>query len=388
MSKELTDQTVTLLYLTPADSRRVNLRFQGIRQVGIYEGMYLTDAGDGSNINLSSGVCEISDGTYQIRVATTSSTTFTPTQADRYIVLTWDYTGDEDDDVVFMDEKVTPDTNDIIIAKSSYSGGVFSFDYGDSSYPRTQPNTLDLHLKVEATDDIERRVRVRAGRIQTSEATVDIEDQKSPLFETCPSNSRIDLVYITSAGLVAIEKGTAAASPSVPDYNGKRVLAEVTLTTDYDNITQSMIKDVREFIGIKQVETPTADYDVANKKYVDASKLIMRTLDAPDFTKNDFTRDSKFHDLNLSSIVPVGTSIVLLKVRAYSVDSPAGGYIAIREKGAESATGSAEVSAVDIGCSRQCFIKLDANRVCEYFVTSHFDGANDEVSVAVLGWIV
>jgi len=251
MAMNKTNQEITLLYLTAADSRRVNLRFQDIRQVGIYKGMYCTNP-SGFNVSLSAGVCEISDGDYQVRVKTTSVTTGITAEVGKYLVLRWAYTGDEDADILNAFSVATPATNDIVLALVGGSSGNLTFDYGDATYPRTQPNTLDLYLKVESTGETEKYVRVRAGRIQTNEAVVEIADQKI-LLDACPTNTRIDLIYITAAGLVAVVKGTASASPTVPNYDGRRVLAEVTLTTGYTSIPQTSIKDVRNFVTLPAV---------------------------------------------------------------------------------------------------------------------------------------
>ena len=259
-NKAVSSQTVTLIYLTPADSRRVNLRHQDIRQVGIYSGMYLTNP-SGLNLTLSLGVCEISDGNYQVRVSTGAATTaITPSDnATEYVILYWNYTGDEDADVLNVQTVSAPaaDGNDIVVAKITTSGGaVTAIDYNDATYPRTQPNTLDLFLKVEPTADTELYVRIRAGRIQTNAGVVTVADQKSSLFDETSlttGQSRIDLVHITDAGVVTITKGTAAASPSTPAYDGKRVLAEVTITDGDANIAANAIKDVRNFITLPTI---------------------------------------------------------------------------------------------------------------------------------------
>lgn len=249
MPADVGNQTVTILFYAAANSLIVNKRFQEIRQTGIYSGGYLTLV-DTSHAQISTLVCEISDGTYQVRVETASTVNLVVALATPYIVLRWTYTGAVSDYMELL-AVATPAANDLIVGKCTFVGGNLNgFDYQNSSYPRSTPNTQDLFLKVEPTEATERRVRVRAGRIQTNSAVIDVADQKSDLFITVTSNSRIDLVYIDrSTGAVKIKKGTNAASPSAPDYDGQLVLAEVTLTVGYTNITASMIKDVRNFLS-------------------------------------------------------------------------------------------------------------------------------------------
>ncbi len=118
-------------------------------------------------------------------------------------------------------------------------------------------NPMDLFLKAEATADTELRVRVRGGRVQTGSATIEIPDQKSGLFDEASlgaGESRIDLVYLTIAGVVSIQKGTAAINPSVPAYDGKSVIAEVTITDGDTNISSSAIKDVRNQLSLNLLE--------------------------------------------------------------------------------------------------------------------------------------
>jgi len=243
------NQTVTILFYRPANSSIVNKRFQGIRQTGIYSGGYLSVV-DNTTAQISTLVCEISDGTYQVRIETASTVNLTVAEGTPYIVLRWAYTGTVTDYMELL-AVATPAANDLVVGKCTFVGGNLNgFNYQDSSYPRTTPSTQDLFLKVEPTETSERRVRIRAGRIQTNSAVIDISDQKSDLFDTLASNSRIDLIYINkSTGAVEIETGVAALNPVVPDYKGKIVLAEITLTAGYTNITASMIKDVRNFIS-------------------------------------------------------------------------------------------------------------------------------------------
>jgi len=262
MPADVGNQNITLLHFTAANSVDVNRRFVNIRQTGIYKGGYLQIV-DISHAQLSSLVCEISDGVHQVRAETTIAINLAVSQATPYVILRWEHTGATSD---YMEILVvaTPSINDLVVGKCSFAGGgdLQGFDYNDASYPRSTPNTQDLFLKVEPTVDSELRVRIRAGRIQTSDAVVDIADQKSNLFTPPSSNSRVYLVYVTNSGAIAIDStGTASSDPSPPKYQGRLVLAEVTISSGATNITSDMIKDVRNFLSstFSKIENRTSD---------------------------------------------------------------------------------------------------------------------------------
>jgi len=290
--KDLTSQTVTLLFLTPADSRRVNLRHQDVRQVGVYKGGYLTNPGDGANVTLSPLVAEISDGTYQVRVETTVDTTGIQPNSGQCIVLRWTYTGSATVDLVEVVTTATPLANDVVIAATSGTGPI-AFDYGDTDYPRTQPNTLDLHLKVEPPDvngTNQLKPRIRAGTIQTLSGYVDIADQTGPAV-TVPGvaeKSQVTLIYVTASGGISTVLGIAADTGSElpPNYTGKNVLAEITVPYGTTAITAAMIKDVRQFINSLPVldeDTLISDSAAALatqqsiKAYIDALFVVDQT---------------------------------------------------------------------------------------------------------------
>lgn len=243
------NQVVNLLYHSRADSGTVNKRFVGIRKTGIYSGGYLSIV-DNSHASLSTLVCEITDGTYQVKISTGSSVNIAVASATPYVVLRWSYVGSEINDYMGFMAVASPATNDLVVGMCTFTGGgnLQGFDYSE----RTTPSILDLFLKVEPTSDTELRVRVRAGRIQNGKETIDIPDQKTTLFTPPSSNSKVYLVYVNRAtGAIAIDSsGTAAASPVAPNYAGKLVLAEVTLASTSTNITSSMIKDVRDITNM------------------------------------------------------------------------------------------------------------------------------------------
>jgi hypothetical protein len=263
MPADVGNQEVTLKFYDPAASSEVNARFKDIRQLGIYKGGRLSIV-DNTHASISPLVCEISDGTHQIKVETTIAVTLTVAEATPHVVLRWTYVGLTSD---FMEILVvaTPSANDLVVGKCSFGGGALQgFTYGDSSYPRSTPNTQELHLKVEPTEATELKVRIRAGRVQNSEGYIDVIDQKSNIFVLPSSDSKVYLVYVDrlTGNILIDDTGTEAASPVAPEYGGKMVLAEITLDSTDTNITSDKIKDVREFLSNKigfVVEGRTSD---------------------------------------------------------------------------------------------------------------------------------
>lgn len=252
MPSNIGDQTVSILYSAAANSLIVNKRHKSIRQLGIYSGGYL-DKVDDTHAQLFPLVCEISDSTHQVRVETTTVVSGILVAENEYIVLRWAYVGATDDYMEIL-SVVTPASNDLIVGKCIFGAGILTgFNYDDDSYPRSTPNTQDLFLKVEPTRATELNVRIRAGRVQNAYGVLVISDQKSTLFVVPTADSKIYLVYLrTSDGTIQIDSsGTEAASPVAPNYGGKMVLAEITLTSTSANITASMIKDVRDFMSNK-----------------------------------------------------------------------------------------------------------------------------------------
>ena len=271
MPLDVGSQRISLKYGAAGNSQEINNRFVDIKPKGIYSGGYLTIS-DATHAAISPMVCEISglDGSsieHQVRVATTTAVTLTVSAALPYIILRWSYTGDTAD---YMELLAVAGGSiqayDLIVGKCTFAGGgaLQGFNYGDTTYPRSNPDVHSLFLKVEPTINSELKVRVRAGRVQSSETTYSIADQKSSLFVAPTANSKVYLVYVDRlTGNVYIDSsGLEAVSPVAPSYGNKLVLAEVTLTSTSTNITASMIKDVRDFIVNKigfVLENRTAD---------------------------------------------------------------------------------------------------------------------------------
>jgi len=243
-------QNISLKFGAAGNSREINERFVDIRPTGIYDGGYLTVV-DTSHARISALKCEIEDGTHQIRAETTTTVTLVVSSAAPYIVLRWAYTGSNNDYIGLLAvASGSIQTYDLIVGKCTFTGGgaLNGFLYTE----RSNPAVVHLFLKVEVAEEGGLYVRVRAGRIQNGKETIQIPDQKSTIFVPPGTNSRIDLVYVDrTTGTVSIDSsGTAAISPVAPNYVGKLVLAEVTLSAGDLSIAASAIEDVRDFTNM------------------------------------------------------------------------------------------------------------------------------------------
>jgi len=250
------NQDITYNYYEEATAEDFNKRHLSIRPRGIYNGGYLTKVLD-TRITLSPFALEIGDNSEQISSKSSVNATLDSETLDSgsissatpFIVFRWAFAETIANyvEVHAIASLAAAQDNDIVIGKCEFSGATLTgFDYSC----RTFLNVQDIVLRVEATSETEMRVRVRAGRVQTSSGYVLISEQKTGLFAVPSSpNSRIDLVYITDAGAIAIQQGTATPSPSAPDYNGKLVLAEVRVVNGDTNIPADRITDVRSFIS-------------------------------------------------------------------------------------------------------------------------------------------
>lgn len=250
-STDFGTQQISVQYFEAVDSDKVNKCFQGIIPRGIYSGGYLSKVSD-TSVTLSTLVCVVGDTTNQVRVETSTTVTLTVGTGTPYIVLRWAYVASATN---YMDVLAVAagsiQANDLIVGKCVFTGSTLSgFDYAVTAYPRSTPQTPVVMLKVEPTETASMYVRIRAGRVNYGTANLEISDQLSPIFTAPTSNSRIDLIYITTAGVVAVSTGTAAATPVAPDYDSKIVLAEVTIAAGQTTITASSIKDVRNFSAV------------------------------------------------------------------------------------------------------------------------------------------
>ena len=227
MASDIGSQTVTIRFHRPVDSDVVNKRFKDTRMLGIYKGGRMSWTG--GSVTLTPLVCEISDGTHQVRVETTSNVTLA-LPSGRYLVLRWAYTGVVDTDFMEIISTVVPETNDIVVGKVVGS----TPNYAE----RTTPDTHHLLLRVEEMEEPSTSVRVRAGIGHAGSAHNAISDQHLDL--TAYSGNTV-YIYVDDSGGVN-------ASDEAVDYVGKALLAKIACPASPGVITNSIIEDVRSFV--------------------------------------------------------------------------------------------------------------------------------------------
>ena len=257
MASDEGSQIVTIRFHRPVDSDVVNKRFQDIRMLGIHKGGYLTITA-APQVSLSPLVCEISDGTHQVRVETTVAVTKTLTVGNPYLILSWDYSGVEDTDFMVITTSGLPDEDDIIVGKGIFTEGVLtSIDYSN----RTSPDTHHLFLRVEEMETPSTYVKVRAGVGHAASAHSSIVD-RNVLISGYSGGDEV-YVYVNDAGGIAHSK-TAA------NYVGKALLAKIVYPAD-GIIENSDIEDTRSFI------TPPAIPDESSITRNSTGKLQVKT---------------------------------------------------------------------------------------------------------------
>lgn len=126
MGADKGSQILSVNFHDPVNSYIINKRFEDVRPLGIYSGGRLSGTG-GTTVIVSPLVCEISDGTYQVKIETQASYSVTGvSEGEPYIVLSWVYTEDPDDNYMDIKHISAPDVNDLTVGKAVFSDGVIS----------------------------------------------------------------------------------------------------------------------------------------------------------------------------------------------------------------------------------------------------------------------
>jgi len=227
VASDIGSQIVTIRFHRPVDSDVVNKRFRDIRMLGIYKGGRMSwNAG---MVTLSPLVCEISDGTHQIRVETTVNVT-QALASGQYLVLRWTYTGVVDTDFMEIISANSIDTNDVVVGRVVGTNVVYT--------ERTTPDTHHLFLRIEAEDIPNQNVRIRAGVGHKGSEHSPVADNHLDLSSYA---GKTVYVYVSDTGGVT-------ASDEAVDYVGKALLAKVVVPASPGVITNDAIEDVRSFI--------------------------------------------------------------------------------------------------------------------------------------------
>ena len=235
MATNIGGQTVTLKYLDPVRSSLVNLRHYKTRPVGIYSGGEITTAIPSNVISIGPLVCEISDGTWQIRAETSTAVSLTTTSVNKYIVLRWTYTGSKTADYIELLAVSSVASNDLLLGTMTYTGPTpTSF----SQASRTIPGYYRYTLKVCPTLVPSTRVVVNPGVAATATTVVQVPWQLLDLS----GYSTADIVYVYLS-----DSGTVLHTITSTTYIGKAILAVITIPAG-GVIVESSITDGRSIV--------------------------------------------------------------------------------------------------------------------------------------------
>lgn len=104
---------------------------------------------------------------------------------------------------------------------------------------------------------------------------------------------------------------------------------------------------------------------------------------AYDFIANDLTKDDAWHDLDLSGIVPSGSTAVLINLQAKS--NGAGNYFQLRTNGNSNSRNVSYITTpvAVVANGFDCIVPVDSTRIIEYLlsVATWFTA-----SLTVKGW--
>jgi hypothetical protein len=246
---------------------------------------------------------------------------------------------------------VIANPNWVVVGKCTFPGGTLTPGYGwdttDKIMTRTTPNTQDIVLKVEPTVAASLYVRVRAGKISYGASNFDIGDQLSPLLVAPSSNSWVVLIQVnTSGAVIASTYGTAAASPTAPDYGGLVTLAEVTIASGATTVTAINIKDVRNFISnpgmvSTDIMLTTNNQTVTGAKTFSTAPILPTTYGNANKMYTWYIEGTLTTGTYKSAILIVPWAGTILKVFAYIGTAPTGAAVLVDiNKGTTSSNGT------------------------------------------------
>jgi len=101
-----------------------------------------------------------------------------------------------------------------------------------------------------------------------------------------------------------------------------------------------------------------------------------------DFDQTDLTQDGAWHDLDLSSIVPVGVKVV--SVNFQLSDTAAGSYMIFRKNGNSNSVTRTVIGTqvANVVTYSDGIVACDSGRVIEYLVSQ----AISSITITVKGW--
>lgn len=94
------------------------------------------------------------------------------------------------------------------------------------------------------------QILVASGKGSYGTEALEYAGGLSPIFTAPTTNPKIDLLYLTDTGTLAIFPGVEAVSPTAPSHSGKLPIAEISLVPAQTTISSGNIRDVRPLFNL------------------------------------------------------------------------------------------------------------------------------------------
>ena len=221
---------------------------------------------------------------------------------------------------------------------------------------------------------------------------------------TSPTITETDPIVAAITGIVKSNGttiGTVVSGTDIKTVNSTSLLGSGDITVQETLVSATNIKTVNSttLLGSGDLAVQPTLVSETNIKTINGSSVLASgglTLlttsfvdrgdpSVDDFNLLSFTTDKTWRDLDLSSIVPTGAKVVLLK--ALILDDAAGSYIFFRKNGNSNgiAAGGVYTQVANITTMTDINCACDTNRVIEYMA---LDTTFTAIYVSVKGWWV
>ena len=227
------NQKVTFEYGEAATSENFNKINYKILESGIYDGGIVTKYDD-TTIAISPFVCFIADDNNEIavRVETSTDIHLTVVEATPYIILRMNWADISNNYLdVYAKSYADVQSNDLILSKCIYEGGVLQSEFDTTRRTTTALQTLtddQDNLKVVPTEPPSDTVIINSGSVLISNTPVNYLGGYSPSISST-TLGRIDYIVLDAVGVIGVIVGTDSGTPVAPDYpDNVIVLAKIT----------------------------------------------------------------------------------------------------------------------------------------------------------------